>query len=85
MKKISIRKIVDKIVTMFDDYNFNVNYDYQEFIEALEEELEGVNIPNNNYIGYLVAKYTCGVFYTRNQGYYLSYNDGGSRLVSWSK
>ena len=84
MNKISIRKIVESLVVNFDEYNFNTSSDFNEFINELEERLEGLNIVYNNYIGYLIAKYTASVFYTKKQGYYLSYNNGGKKLVSWS-
>ena len=83
MNKVSMRKIVENLVNDFDGYNFNISTDFNEFINELEEILEELNIVYNNYIGYLVAKYTTSVFYTKKQGYYLSYNNGGKKLVSW--
>ena len=81
MKK-SIRKIVEEIVNN-TDYDFNINSEFLEFIKLLDDELQGLDIPNNYYIGYLVSKYSTHVFHTSKQGYYLSYNDGSSKLASF--
>ena len=81
MKK-SIRKIVEEIVNN-TDYDFNINSDFLEFIKLLDDELQGLKIPNKYYVGYLVSKYSTHVFHTSKQAYYLSYNDGSSKLASF--
>ena len=82
MKK-SIRKIVEEIVNK-THYDFNINSEFLEFIKLLDDELQGIDTPNNKYyIGYLVSKYSTHVFHTSKQAYYLSYNDESSKLASF--
>ena len=50
MNKISIRKTVESLVVDFDGYNFNTSFDFNEFINELEERLEELNIVYNNTI-----------------------------------
>ena len=81
MKK-SIRKIVEETVNN-TDYDFNINSEFLEFMKVLDDEIQGLDIPNRYYIGYLVSKYSTHVFHTSKQAYYLSYNDGSSKLASF--
>lgn len=84
MKKVSIRKAIEEVVSNFfeDDYNFSNNSDFNELLEEVEDiiySLELEKIPKN-YIGYLIQKNTCGVFYTHKCGYRLS-KDGYTKIV----